>query len=100
MKKSYIKTKLPFFAIGLGCYFLWFFLLQLAAANEMMILGILAICGYRLTLWESPFVTLLILWIPPRANIAPKKRLLITLFALLANALLFLLSRIHFGAWY
>ncbi|MBE6634056.1 MAG: hypothetical protein E7620_06925 [Ruminococcaceae bacterium] len=100
MKHSYLKQRLPLLALGLGIHLFWLFLLLIAAANEMMILGILAICGYRLTLWASPFVTLLILWFPTRANLPAKKKLLITLIALAANALLFPLCRVLFGAWF
>ena len=100
MKRPFWRRKIPLLAVGLMIHLFWYGILMLAAEHGRIGLGILAICGYRATLWYSPLVTLLIMSFPIREDILFRKRVIYTLSALAANGLLFVLCYVSFGAWF
>ena len=78
----------------------WALVLYWCGLGERMMIGILAICFYRLSLWFSPFLITVICWLPLRPKVAFWKKMLFYLVNLKFCATLYYTCFLLFGNWF
>ncbi len=95
--KQILKKRLPVLLSVTGVHLLFWAILMLCGGN--ILVGILAILGYRATLWSSPLVFAAVCYFPSRIHTL-RSRLYLHLTTLLPNLCLFLLCRASTGNWF
>ena len=94
------KIKILLYSLIFGSNLFFAVCLWLCGQSGNIMLGILAICFYRLSLWLSPLAVTVVCWLPIKPRLPASKKLINNLVLLLLCGALFLTCFLLFGNWY
>ncbi len=78
----------------------WALVLYWCGLGEHIMIGIFAICFYRLSLWFTPVLVTVICWIPLPPRVAVWKKLIFYFANITFCAALYLTCFLLFGNWF